>query len=157
MARAIAAFKIDVEGADQLARKLNPDSLYEDPLRRLLDEARKVGEQKAHERAPRGITGRLDAGIDSELKPNAVPMHAIVSVEAIARDGFRYPFALDTSPKFHYRAGALRTTRRGRTGLVRGGKPTKGWFTKVLPLVRSHLSRARKKTLAEIEQRFTSR
>lgn len=146
-----------MEGADRLVRKLNPDGLYGDPIRALLDEARKVGEQKAHERAPRGATGRLDAGIDSELKANAVPMHAVVSVDAVAPDGFRYAHALNASPRFHYRAGALRTTLRGRTGLVRGGKTTQKWFTGVLALVRSALSRARKRAEQQIEQRFTSR
>lgn len=147
MARSVAALKITVEGTAALARKLDPDRLYGDPVAAMLGEAVRYGEERAQQRAPRGLTGQTWAAVGSELHASASPMYGLVTLDAVTSDdGFKYAAALNASPRFHYQAG-------GRKG-ARSGRPTKGWFTKVLPLVRAYLSRLRRKAESEIERNF---
>ena len=49
----------------------------------------------------------------------------------------------------------MRTKTGARKG-ARSGRPTKGWFSKVLPLVRAYLSRLRRKAESEIERNFAT-
>ena len=141
--------KITLGGADKILRQLHPDELWKHPVGRLLDEARERAEDLAHQRAPRGVGGQLDAGIGSELRATADPPYALVKAEATA-DGFRYPYALDASDRYHYRAGAL--GKKGR--MTKGSKPTKGWMSKIPGLVRRVLRSAQRKAEQQIEQRW---
>lgn len=146
--RPVRDLKVTVEGAEALARKLDPDRLYAHPVEAMLAEGVRYGEQRAQERAPRGTTGQLWAGVGSELHAEARPMYGLVTLDAVSSRGFKYGFALNASPRFHYRAGG----RRGG----KSGRPTKGWFSKVLPLVRAYISRLRRNAESEIERNFAT-
>lgn len=115
----------------------------------MLAEAVRYGEQRARERAPRGLTGQTWAAVGSELRASATPLYGEVTLGPVAApDGFRYAAALNASPRFHYRAGGRRGGKSGRA--------TKGWFSKTLPLIRAYLSRLRRRAEQQIEQNFAA-
>lgn len=127
-----------VEGAETLARKLDPDHLYNRPIGLLLEEAARLGQRQAQKRAPT-LTGRLAAGVRTQLHGSATPPYAVLTVEGVSRNGFQYGFALDASPRFHY---------RGRK------RATKGWFSKVPAIIRRLIRQQVRKAEKEIEASF---
>jgi hypothetical protein len=133
-----ATLRLTVDGADALARKLDPEHLYGRPVDGLLEAAARRGEQEASKRAPRR-SGQLVGSIRSQLHAVATPPYATVTANAVARDGFRYGYALDASPRYHY-AGKRRQTR--------------GWFTKVPAIVRRIFGAIVKKAEKEIQAGF---
>lgn len=133
-----ATLRLTVDGADALVKKLAPDHLYGRPVENLLEAAARRGEQEAKKRAPQR-SGQLAGSVRSQLHAVAVDPYATVTADAVARDGFRYGYALDASPRYHY-AGKRRQTR--------------GWFTKVLAIVRRILGAIVKRAEKEVEASF---
>jgi hypothetical protein len=134
--------KVSVEGLDRLLKTIEPEHLYGDPVRDLLDWGRREGERLAEGRAPRA-TGRLAGSITSTLKASGAQPHAVIQFSRLASDnGFRYPHALNSSRKFR------------RSVTVSGaskGKTTYKWFTGVISLVRKAIRSRSKAADAKIE------
>jgi hypothetical protein len=121
-------FTATVEGAANLNRKLNNTGWFKDPVRELIDDARKAGEKHAKRRAP-NKSGRTKSGIRSQMLGGSEPS-AKISVDVTnPRDGFRYGWALNASAKTHYRSSGRR------------GAKTQKWFTGVRGLLRSDMRR----------------
>lgn len=134
-----ATFRIDVEGAELLASRLAPDHLMGRPLDTLLDEAATIGQKQAEKRAPK-LSGQLAGGIRKELHAAATPAFALVIAPPVtARDGFRYGFALDASPRYTYRG------RRAKT---------KGWLSKIPAIIRRLLTQHLRKAEQAIAAQF---
>lgn len=134
-----AVLSLKVEGAELLAKRLDPDHLMGRPIGALLDEAARLGQKQASKRAP-NLTGQLAAGVRKELHGNATPPYALLSVPAVSHNGFRYGFALDASTRYHYRG--------------RPNRPTKGWFSKVPAIIRRLIRQQLKRAEKEIEAQF---
>lgn len=133
-----AVLSLQVEGAEMLARRLAPDHLLGRPIGTLLEEAAQLGQRQAGKRAPT-LSGRLAGGIRTSVHADVAGPYATVRVQGIAHNGFRYGFALDASPRYHY---------RGRKA------KTKGWFSKVPAIIRRLLRLQLRKAEQEIEASF---
>lgn len=133
-----AVLSLKVEGAELLAKRLDPDHLMNRPIGALVEEAGRLGQKQAAKRAP-SRSGRLAAAVVTHSFARSNPPYATLSVAAVARDGFRYGFALDASQRYHYR----------------GRKPaTKGWFSKVPAIIRRLIRQQLRRAEQAIEAQF---
>lgn len=132
-----AVLSLQVEGVEVLANKLDPHRLYDRPVGALLDEAARLGQRQAAKRAP-NLSGRLSAAVRAESHATATPPYALLTAN-VSHGAFRYGFALDASPKFHY---------RGKK------RATKGWFSKVPAIIRRLIRQQLKRAEKEIETQF---
>lgn len=112
--------KYTIKGMDKLIKDLSPE-VYSEPLRDTFRVAGKLALAEAQKRAPKNLTGKLrgsltegGAGNILEVDGGTPPKWAKVGTD-IANKGFRYPWALEASGKYHF---------RGRKG------STHGWFSK---------------------------
>ncbi len=142
------------QGFPEYMKKLTSDYLIGPPLKGAMQATREYGDRTAHRRVPiqrvgtswgSGESGRLAAAISSRLDAREVPLYAAVEIPhlPLGTDGFRYGFALNASPRYHYQTGNKRVK----------GKPTKGWWSGVRSLMRSYLRRQLRQAMRQIEQR----
>lgn len=109
-----------IKGMDKLLRNCDP-SLYSDGLREFMRDAGKLALAEAAKRQPKPLSGKLSgslheggAGNILEIDPSTPPRFAKVGTD-VNNSGFRYPWAMEASGKYHF---------RGRKGA------TYGWFSK---------------------------
>lgn len=142
----MAKVTIRFEGAEELQRKLQQRPIYAGPWTAALQKAVKIVMLRAHARAPRGETGRLDAAITSNMDASVVPLFGIVSTNAVSAKGFRYPFALESGHRgdveLHYATGVRRAKR---------GKSTRRWLGGALSGSRPRITRLLERAARQIE------
>ena len=80
----------------------------------VLEAGTKILEDETKREAPRK-TGRLIGTMERKVSSSSVPKTGRLTLTA-TNNGFRYPYALNASPRYHYRS----------SGPV--GAPTKGYF-----------------------------
>jgi len=126
--------RYDAKQLARFLRKCSPEIL-QDPLHKFFDRAGNAVLNSAKIEAPVD-TGRMRASLGKgttgglwEEDPSQVPLWLKVGTNVNA-EGFSYPFALDTDPKYHYRG-----TRPDRKG-----QQTKGWFSGSLQRARAQMS-----------------
>lgn len=128
----MAKYSVRVVGLPELQKKLRHENLYAEPLRAAFAEAADVAKKEAERLAPRD-TGRGVSRITVWVSPKPVPTGARVRLNVQNR-GFRYMWALNASPRYHYRRGVF------------AGSPTAGWFEKArdrtAPRINAILTRA---------------
>lgn len=118
--------KLQVEGLDQLERKLEPEVLLA-PVREVLDAGLKEAAAVVVAHAPRR-TGRLAASVTHRLDARPVPTWGRIAVTARSKRRYNYPRWLEFSPK----------------------SPRRGWFRASFEPAKSVLLRH----LAEAKQRI---
>jgi len=135
-----------IDGMNRVLRKLGTTeggAIYAEPwtraLRSLVDEA----QRDVRATAPQD-TGRLDAKTVGKLQASPIPKWGVVTTNATNR-GYRYPWALEASNRYHYRSGS----RRGQT--------TKGYFARVRDELQGKVNRVLADAARDIESKFNSR
>lgn len=113
----------EVKNLARVRKKLQGAPIFAHPIANALDQAGQEIEVAAHRRAPIGPTLALSSSIKRTLDPSPVPTFVKVTANA-SSNGFRYPWALQSSKKrqYHYRFGVYtgRLTYRWFTGSLRG-------------------------------------
>ena len=110
-------YQIKLEGADELIRKLESESLIGKPIRRLFSKVGIQGKNAAKSSAPLA-TGRLNASITTRMSGKQVPTFIAVRVGAVNPRGYSYPRLLEFSPRHGHREWLLRAFRGAIGGLV---------------------------------------
>ncbi len=132
--------RITAENIEQILRRLEGKPLYAEPWQKALEKATLFVKRRAERLAPRD-TGMLAASITWRLDTAPVPRYGVVSTNRTNR-GFRFPFALNASEKFHYRRGRYQ------------GRPTRRWFTRALTGARKKVQGLLVQAVREIEGRW---
>lgn len=134
-----------IDGMNRVLRKLGTTeggSIIAEPwtraLRSLVDEA----QSDVRATAPHA-SGRLDAKTTGRLQATPIPKWGVVTTTASNR-GYRYPWALEASARFHYRSGPMK------------GRPTKGFFKRVRDALQGKVNRVLEEAAREIERRFNA-
>lgn len=109
-----STFSVEIEGLGRLVAKLrHEDPIYAAPWREALQRATLTTEAEAKRVAPTA-SGRLRASIGHRLDARPVPRWGMVSTDATAADGTRYPFVLQAGRRSPKRGRIQVTTKRGR-------------------------------------------
>ncbi len=108
---------IEIEGLGKLIYKLKRGGILGiagAPWAEAVEQATVLVEREAEHVAPRR-TGKLQASITHRLDPRPVPSWGIVSANATAADGTRYPFILQAGHRTPRRRG-IQVARQNRAG-----------------------------------------
>lgn len=130
---------IEVEGLDEIRRKLSGRPAYVDPVKKALLESALVAESDVKEHAPVD-SGRLRASVTHRLEARELPRFAEVGTNV------RYAIYLDR-PKTrtpHYRRGPRR------------GQETAGWLSGVLERKAAEIRRFLEEAARKIEKIWSS-
>ena len=103
---------IQIEGLDELLRKLTPE-LYEAAGKTALKEISESAAGSARAGAPRQ-RGKLAGSITGKVNAGAKPAWAAVKVAALSPRGYSYPKLLEFSPKHHHRNWLQNAVNRAR-------------------------------------------
>lgn len=138
-----------VNGLDSLLRKLEQNRLYAKYWRAGLGDIADGLKERAQSTAP-VASGRLKKGMVTKIDKRVVPLWALVTNNVTNRSGARYPWVLNAGrvkgrTVYHYRSGRLK------------GRPTKNWFSWVLPAHLKRIEQALNKVADAIEAAFGSR
>lgn len=96
--------QIEVQGLAQLQAKLEPKTLYWQPVKEALDALGKAGAQQAtRESASFRNTGALSAGMTHRLNAKPMPLWVVVTTSAVGKTGRRYPWILEFESKYGHK------------------------------------------------------
>ena len=140
-----------ITGMDSLLGKLQQNRLYGKYWRAGLSDL--IGSLKDRAKSTAPVrSGRLKAGMITKMHQSTVPLWALLTnntTRSGGGTGARYPWVLE-----YGRAG--RTIYNYRSGKLKG-RPTKGWFSWVLPAHRKQIEQALNRIADAIEDAFGSR
>lgn len=103
---------IEVKGLAELQRKLDPKSLYWQPVKDALDElGRSAAQQATREASGFRKTGALASGITHRVNAVPVPLWVVVTTR---KTGRRYPWILEFEAKFGHQNWLLNAVRRAQ-------------------------------------------
>lgn len=138
--------RYNIKNLEKLLRNCDPE-LYSEPLRGVFRTAAKLALAEAQKRAPKSLTGKLrgslqegGAGNILDIDPASPPKWAKVGTD-INNRGFRYPWALEASGKYHF---------KGRKG------STHGWFSKGFKAGLRDIGKVIKQFRQEVEGKWRS-
>lgn len=131
-------FDYEVEGVEDLLRKLDPDALLA-PMRDFLESAGEIIQKTEKQRAP-VESGALQGSIRYEVGGGSPPRWLKVESHVTSAKGFPYPAALNTGGQYHYRSTAF------------AGSATAGWWDRGLDDADWPFAALQSKFVAEIQR-----
>lgn len=173
---------IEIQGISRLLFHLRTDQPFHAPAwRAAVQEATLLVKQEAMKTAP-SATGHLRASITSRLDPRPVPRWGIVSTDATAADGTRYPFVLNAGHRTPKRTwiNAQHVTKKGRVvqrwkaskrqwramtakagrwinlHYAGSGRSTRAWLNRALDVNQGRVNSILDKAATAIERRWSS-
>lgn len=104
---------VQVEGLAELRAKLDPKSLYWQPLKDTLDELGRNAALAARTSAGGfARTGLMAASNTHEVNAVPVPLWVVVRNEATSKSGRRYPWILEFDGRFHHKNWLLNAIKQ---------------------------------------------